>query len=372
MRILQVVGGMNRGGVETWLMHVLRNIDRDRFKIDFLVHTTLPCAYDEEIRSFGSRITPCLDPLRPWSYIQNFKRILKEQGPYDVVHSHVYLFSGLILYLASQANIPIRIAHIHPQVDSKAKHFLRKVYQTLMTTLISQNATYILAPSKSSLKAFLSICATSTQTDIVYNGVDLADFSRNIDRINILQKYSLPIKKPIIIYVARFAPHKNHEQVLRVAEQINYKTIQAHFVLVGSHGEILEALKEQICDRGDISIITGVENIIDLLKASDIFFFPSLNEGFGVVAIEAAAAGLPIVATDIPTIREACPPSHHAFMFTPDNDKVACNNILKILKDNRLRDSLSADSKRWASDFSIVRSVNKLTSIYSMEIQYKC
>ncbi len=43
VRVLQVLGGMNRGGIETWLMHVLRHIDRDRFQIDFLVHTTQSC-----------------------------------------------------------------------------------------------------------------------------------------------------------------------------------------------------------------------------------------------------------------------------------------------------------------------------------------
>ena len=50
IRILHVVGGMNRGGVETWLMHVLRHIDRDRFQMDFLVHTEKPCPYDDEAR----------------------------------------------------------------------------------------------------------------------------------------------------------------------------------------------------------------------------------------------------------------------------------------------------------------------------------
>ena len=94
IRILHVVGGMNRGGVETWLMHVLRNIDRDRFRMDFLVHTTMPCVYDEEVRAFGSKIIPCLSPFLPWRYATNFTRILREYGPYDVVHSHVHPFTG--------------------------------------------------------------------------------------------------------------------------------------------------------------------------------------------------------------------------------------------------------------------------------------
>src|SRR5208337_3468794 len=113
IRILQVVGGMERAGVETWLMHVLRQIDRDRFRMDFLVHTDHPCAYDEEIHSLGSKIIPCLRPSRPWTYARNFTRILREHGPYDVVHSHVHHFSGYVVRLAHRAGIPLRISHSH-------------------------------------------------------------------------------------------------------------------------------------------------------------------------------------------------------------------------------------------------------------------
>ena len=62
---MHVVGGMNRGGAETWLMHVLRNIDRDEFKMDFIVHTDQPCVFDEEIRDLGSKVIPCLNHANP-------------------------------------------------------------------------------------------------------------------------------------------------------------------------------------------------------------------------------------------------------------------------------------------------------------------
>ena len=54
IRVLHVLGAMNRGGVETWLMHVLRRIDRERFAMDFLVHTAEPAAYDAEVLALGS------------------------------------------------------------------------------------------------------------------------------------------------------------------------------------------------------------------------------------------------------------------------------------------------------------------------------
>jgi hypothetical protein len=78
IHILHVVGEMNMAGIETWLMYILRHIDRDRFQMDFLVNTAQPGAYDEEIRALGSKVILCSHPLRSWLHAPNFKRILHE------------------------------------------------------------------------------------------------------------------------------------------------------------------------------------------------------------------------------------------------------------------------------------------------------
>src|SRR5215831_6975231 len=113
LRILQVVGSMNYGGVETWLMHVLRNIDRERYQMDFLVHTNRESSYDRELLSLGSQLHYCRSPRNPLQYAINFHRILKQSGPYDIVHSHVHLFSGYVVALARINGVPVRIAHSH-------------------------------------------------------------------------------------------------------------------------------------------------------------------------------------------------------------------------------------------------------------------
>ena len=77
IRVLHIIHRMDRGGIETWLMNVLRNIDRDRFRFDFMVYTTDHCAYDDEIRALGvvlfnwlisaltlTRITDCSNGFR--------------------------------------------------------------------------------------------------------------------------------------------------------------------------------------------------------------------------------------------------------------------------------------------------------------------
>jgi hypothetical protein len=113
LRILHVLGGLNRGGVETWLLNVMRTIDRRRFEMHFLVHTAEPGAYDAAVRGLGGRIIPCPNPSSPWRYGRALRRVLREHGRYDVVHSHVHHFSGHVLGVARSAGVPTRIAHSH-------------------------------------------------------------------------------------------------------------------------------------------------------------------------------------------------------------------------------------------------------------------
>lgn len=366
LRILHVVGGMSAGGIETWLINILRSIDRSRFQIDFLVHTDQPCFYDEEIRSLGSKIIRCPTPSKPWLYSRNFRKILREYGPYDIVHSQVYLYDGFVLRLADRENVPVRISHIHPLTDINQTKPFRLIYRWVMCRLIAKYATHILCPSKNTLESFQKICDISNQqTSILYNGVDLKKFDRSIDKIAIRKKNNLPLDRFIAVYVARFDPHKNHAQIFRIAEKMYQNNQNVHFVLIGSSGELLKSVQEKVEQHNNISMIVGVQDISDLLKAADLFFFPSLEEGFGIVALEAAAAGLPIVATDLPTIREACCQSHHRFMFPPNDDLAAIDNILTIVNNQELRQTLSLDAAQWAKNFSINESLNSLISIYA-------
>jgi glycosyltransferase involved in cell wall biosynthesis len=365
IRILMVMGEMNPGGIETWLMNILRRIDHAKFKIDILVHTTQSCFFDDEIHNLGIRIIPCLLPSKPWLYSRNFKQILYEYGPYDIVHSQVYFFDGFVLRLAAQNKIPTRISHIHPLTDINENQLPRAIYRWIMTTWIAKYATHMLYPSKNTLESFQNICECSDKhTDILHNGVDLELFKRNLSKDTLRHKYGLPANKAIVIYVARFVPHKNHMQMIRIAEKINHDVIKAHFVMVGPPTGLHSSLQKMVYKRNDISIFTGIKDISELLIASDLFFFPSLEEGFGVVAIEASAAGLPIVATNLPTIREACSPSHQTFMFSPNDDEIAVQNILNILENENLKEKLSIDARKWAEKFSINESVGKLTSFY--------
>jgi glycosyltransferase involved in cell wall biosynthesis len=307
IRILHVVGGMNRGGVETWLMHVLRHIDRDRFHMDFLVHTQKPCPYDDEVRALGSKIIPCLTPAKPWLYDRNFKRILREYGPYDIVHSHVHHFSGYVLYLAKQAGIAVRIAHSHNNTSSaEAKAGLyRRFYLTLMEWLITRYATVGLGCSR---KAASDLFKPSWEKDprwqILYYGIDLTSFREPLDAIALRTELGIPANAFVIGHAGRFEKQKNHVFLLEIAVEVVKREPKMYLLLLGQ-GSLRAEIEQKAIDLGlgDRIIFAELRSDVPrvMLGVMDLFLLPSLHEGLPVVGIEAQAAGLPFILSDVIT-----------------------------------------------------------------------
>jgi len=298
LRILHVVGGMNRGGVETWLLHILRHIDREQFHMDFLVHSAEPCAYDEEIRDLGCRIIPCLKPRRPWIYSGNFLRALAAHGPYDVVHSHVHAFSGYVLRLAHRAGVRGRIAHGHSDPRQRRRRIpaLHSVYLAAALREIRRHATAGLAASPG---AAVSLFGPAWQAHpgrrLLLYGCDFAPFRQPVDRRAVRSELGFRPEHLVIGHVGRFCEPKNHDFWIDVAVEAALREPRARFLLVGD-GPLRPAIELRVAQLGLAARFrfTGVRADVPRLMrgAMDVMLFPSLWEGLPLAIIEAQAAGL--------------------------------------------------------------------------------
>jgi glycosyltransferase involved in cell wall biosynthesis len=303
IRVLHIVGGMNRGGIETWLMHVLRHIDRERFQMDFMVHTAEPCAYDDEIRALGSRILPCLPHTRPWNYARNFRRILAEYGPYDIVHSHVYHYSGYTLRLAKCAGVPVRIAHSHYSASAQNvwANPLRWIYLTTMKRWIHRFATVGLAASGKAAEAlFGRQWQRSPFCRLLYYGIDLAPFRSRADP-SIRAALKLCPDAFVIVHVGRFDEQKNHGFLLEIFRSVADADSRSRLVLIGD-GHLRPAIEQRVAELGitERVVFAGLRADVPrvLLGAANVFVMPSLDEGLPLAGLEAQAAGLPCVFAD--------------------------------------------------------------------------
>lgn len=307
IRILQVVGAMDRGGTETWLVNVLRRIDRKRFHVDFLVNTKDPCPYDNEIRALGSKITPCLNHQNPFLYTINFGRMIKENSPYDIIHSHVHHYSGFVLKLAKGAGIPARIAHSHNdnRYIQRKSTLLRKAYYTLMKSWIRRYATKGLAASEDAAFALFGLdWKGDKRWQVLYCGIDLTPFRMNVDSFVIRNALGIPQDAFVIGHVGRFIEQKNHTFLIDVFNEVTKLRPKTYLLLVGD-GPFFTKIKTRTSVLGlsDRVIFAGIRSdVASLMKgAMDVFVFPSLYEGLGLAYLEAQAAGLPcIISDDVP------------------------------------------------------------------------
>lgn len=285
---------MNRGGAETLIMNLYRNMDRSKVQFDFL--TSKEGVFDEEIRSLGGEIyrIPYVTDVGHVRYVQALNNFFRSNLHYKIIHSHMDKMSGLILRSAQKAGIPIRIAHSH-NTNSEGG-IAAKAYKFYAGSYIRSSATHFLACSKIAANWLFS--TRSVEATILTNGIDCNQFgfSRNV-RNEVREDLRLLPEQLVIGHVGRFARQKNHTFLIDIFLEVKRKKSDAILILAGD-GPLREDIKKKVQSLGlEQSVrFLGIRSDINrLLQAFDVFAFPSLHEGLPVTLVEAQGSGLPCV-----------------------------------------------------------------------------
>jgi glycosyltransferase involved in cell wall biosynthesis len=304
MRILHIVGGLDRGGAETWLVEVMRRVNRDRYQFDFVVHSEGPFDYESDVRALGAKILLCQPHTNPVKYAGKFLRMLREHGPYDCVHSHVHHFGGLPLLLARRAGVRMRIVQSHldtVQLDRKSSA-ARRLYVWMMKRAIWVAATQGIAVSRHAADSlFPRRWRGSSKWRVLELGIATEAFHRSVNRTEVRRELGIPEDAFVVGHVGRFVEQKNHSFLIDIAGELLKCTGNTRLLLVGD-GPLRAAIEGKVSAMGLAAnvIFCGVRvDIARLMKgAMDVFAFPSRYEGLGLVVLEAQAAGLPCLISD--------------------------------------------------------------------------
>ncbi|MFZ3577247.1 glycosyltransferase family 1 protein [Virgibacillus sp. DJP39] len=297
LKILHVVVNMNRGGAETLIMNLYRNMDRKKVQFDFL--TCKEGVFDTEIREMGGIVhrIPYLTEVGHFGYLRELDRFLEANSGYKIIHSHMDKMSGLVLRAAKKANVPIRIAHSHNTSSEGTR--ISKIYKWYAGRHILPNATQLYACSRSAAEWLYG--NKSKNTVVLKNGIEPDGFQyKQSVRESIRKELKLDPESFVIGHVGRFATQKNHQFLLDVFAEVRKNLPNAVLILAGDgplKAEISEKAKKLKIDS-DVKILGIREDINILLQAFDIVVFPSLHEGLPVTLIEAQGAGLPCMISD--------------------------------------------------------------------------
>ncbi|MBQ8752831.1 MAG: glycosyltransferase family 1 protein [Clostridia bacterium] len=311
IRILNVVGRMDRGGIETLIMNVYRHIDRSKVQFDFLAHYGKENAdYNAEIRALGGRIyeMPTIKTTEKtyygkfFEYRRALKRFFKEHPEYHVLHGHMTNTAAIYMPIAKkQGKVTCCIAHSHLTETQKTVSPLTALGTNLLLKPIRGLATdYFSCSTAAALWLFKQEDIDAGRVTVINNGVEAARFAYNEETRQRIRAALGVEGKTVIGHVGRFFAQKNHTKLLDVFAAYH----QAHpdsVLLMAGEGELQAAMEKKAADLGlgDSARFLGIRSDVEeLMQGMDLFLMPSLYEGLPVVGIEAQAAGLPLVVSD--------------------------------------------------------------------------
>jgi len=173
------------------------------------------------------------------------------------------------------------------------------------------------------------------------------------DTVTVKEHYGLPDR--FILYAASSLPHKNHERLFQAFRRVRERVPEIQLVLIGARDKGEEALIRTIKEQGleQTVILLGwipLEDVPSIYRASEVFVFPTLHEGFGLPIIEAMSCGVPVVCSRIEPLLEV---AGDAVLFvdplSPDEIAAA---IIKVVTDPPAREHLISKGLVRSNEFT--------------------
>lgn len=302
IRVLHVLGSLDQGGIENFIINVYRSIDRSKIQFDFALTLGKGGFFEPEILSMGGRVfyfKPVASQRRYPYICENITRIINEYGPFDVIHSHAYFASGFILKSASH-RIPIRIAHAHNAYAGQSYTLRRSLFEHTSRYLLWKYGTHLLGCSNDACKYLYGQKASTPshtrKVEIIPNGIKTDQFKYSEHkRAAIRSELQIPMDSYVIGTIGRLSKEKNHLFLVDLFYELHKRERNSYLLIVGD-GPFYEEMLHKIQDLKIESFVrlTGMRSDTPALySAMDIFVMPSFYEALGISLIEAQASGLP-------------------------------------------------------------------------------
>lgn len=299
-RILCIVGGMNAGGAETFLMKLYRKLDKSKYQMDFYVTDSNEGYYDKEILSLGGKIYRSVPKSKNLlKSLKNLANVVKKNNYKYVMRVSQHSLSTLELLVAklNGADVLIYRSSNSKTGGGKINTLLHYFFKWMSIRIPNIK----IAPSTEAAEfMFGKNCIINKNAKILKNGIPLELFQFDEKKRNKIRNEFKIEEKFVIGHVGRFSEQKNHYYLLDVFSEIVKLNNDSVLLLVGN-GNLENKIKERVKRLGleNQVVFAGTRsNIPEILMAMDVFIFPSFFEGLPNSVIEAQATGLPCLISD--------------------------------------------------------------------------
>jgi glycosyltransferase involved in cell wall biosynthesis len=298
----------------------------------------------------------------------------------DVVHVQVSDPIGLsVVSYARRHHIPVvTTEHNQPEVLTEPLHvpgFVRRPVNAMLNAYFvnrQSKSDYVTMPTELAIENLIGEKDLGVPVKAVSNGVDLTNFRPGKVPSAIYNKYSILPNDPTVLYIGRVDPEKNVEMVIEAFEECLKEIPEAQLVIVGDGVDKarLQTLVKRLGIAKSVKFLGRVvgPELYDLYRVGWLFATASEIETQGIVLIEAAASGLPLVAVNAGAVAEVCRDGVNGELLLPGDVDGMAEAMVKILGSKTLREKYAANSVKVAAEHDFARTLDEFEKIYK-EVQ---
>jgi len=296
IRVAQILNRMDNGGIEAIVMDYYRYIDRSKVQFDFYYAEGSRFPQRKELEQLGAGVYPIPSYSRVIPYHRTLCASFKARK-YQIVHAHLSTMSVFPLFAAWRAGTPIRICHNHSTAHwGEGKKTLLKYVLRPFNKLFANQ--WFACGEWAGRWMYGNRAYDAGKVHVMPNATDVEKFTFDPDaRSSLRKQLGITDHAPVVGHVGRFVYTKNQAFLVEVFGRLKQRMPSGVLLLVGE-GELHDAIFQLVEENGlaDSVIFTGARGDVNkLYSVMDVFCLPRHYEGFGLVALEAQAVGLPCI-----------------------------------------------------------------------------
>jgi glycosyltransferase involved in cell wall biosynthesis len=345
--VCQLLHSLNVGGAEILAARLARRL-RGSFRFVFACLDEIG-PLGEELQREGFRVhelhrKPGLDLSCP----MRLSRLLHTERV-DIVHAHQYtpFFYSLAARLGGTRRPILFTEHGRHQPD------FPRPKRIIANRLLLSRRDRVVGVGNAVREALIANEGLpKRRVEVLYNGVDVDAFAAQTNRTAARAALGAAENEFVIIQVARLDYLKDHATALRTIARVVAKSPQTRLVLVGDGPEstTIESQVRELKIDDNVRLLGTRSDVDRLLPGADVFLLTSASEGIPLTVIEAMAAGLPVVGTDVGGMNEVVADNATGFLTPAKDDAALANRLLRLAGDPNLRQHMGAAGRARAKD----------------------
>ena len=283
------------GGIRRHVGLLLNTLDRERFAVTLFAPADFAADADPlTTPHIRLAISPRTNPFADRAVIQNLAQHLAQNV--DLVHAHGIRAAWITAHAAFRLNLPfVFTAHnLVPRLNPLARFGLQ---------FASKFAARILAVSHAVADSLQANGVEGSKIVVIPNGIATAPFDVPYNRAALSARFGIEPDAPLIAAVGRFAPEKGFDVLLKAFPAVQPRLPDAQLLLAGD-GPQMALLRRLAKNDAAIHFMGYVPDVVPVMQCADVVAIPSRQEGQGIVALEAAAAHRPVVASRVGGLNE--------------------------------------------------------------------